>query len=188
MTPAPDPLSWEQALHWDLEQLASFSLDDPQWTPAVLKREMLLRGLEKYTPNDVKRCKTKVQAMHTAAEKKAAKQAAKDAAAAAKVAAAAAAGPPKLPWDYNDEIALAHCMVHPNLAMAVANYHEGLMAEDVDGKHVPRCPFEEDVPNLYNSKAAEDILTKAAISDPGLGHMDPELRHRGHDGTHLKSR
>jgi hypothetical protein len=44
----------------------------------------------------------------------------------------------------------------------------------------------EDIPRLFNSTAPEDVLTKAAVADPGLGALDPEQRHRGHTGKKLK--
>ena len=51
-----------------------------------------------------------------------------------------------------------------------------------------RCCFEEDIPRLFNSTDPADRLRKVVASDPGLGDLDPEDRHRGHTGQTLKRR
>jgi hypothetical protein len=124
-------------MSWGLEALAAVDLSDGRWTPALLKREIFLRQGKQFTPNDKKRCMKKLQSLQEAEEKarkKAEENAAKEAARAAK----AQEKPPRLPWGANDDIALAHCMVHPSTAMAVATYNQGLTREELDAKHVPR--------------------------------------------------
>jgi hypothetical protein len=51
-----------------------------------------------------------------------------------------------------------------------------------------RCCFEEDIPRLFNSTDPADRLNKMVASDPGLGGLDPEDRHRGHTGQTLKQK
>jgi hypothetical protein len=182
------PLDWTKALEWDLETLSSIPLDHANWTAPVLKHEIALRGVVVYTPHDMPRCTKKVQRLRDDAAKAAKKVGDKAALAAAR--ALASAGDPEdcQLFDDNDAIALAHCMVHSSTAMAVCRMNEGLIAEEIDGKHVRRCAFEEDIPGLFNSTDPEDRLTKATVTDPGLQHLDPENRHRGHTGKKLKVR
>lgn len=153
------------------------------WTPKMLQREIKLHGIQKYTPNDWKRCSAKVRACRAARSESAKKAQEKRRRSQEEEEEA-----PKLAWDYNDDIALAHCVVHPSTALAMAHYNEGLEAEDLGNPDSKKCPFEEAIPRLWNSTDREDILTKVKCEDPDLQDMDPEQRHRGHLGSTMKDR